>query len=107
MTAAALAKPVEITLDLEIERMAHNLAKKHELVRDGVIWCWSCSTLRALMPSLHCHRCLAEHHRRKGNLAPQCINREQTPADVIACGGVQKLTDDEWAPEPDEEFQYE
>ncbi len=62
-------------------------AKRERLEHDGIIWCWACSERKALMPSLHCHVCLAAHHRRKGNLAPLCVNREQTPEDVAACRG--------------------
>jgi hypothetical protein len=60
-------------------------AREQRLEHDGVIWCWACSEGHALIPSLHCHRCLAAEHRRVGRLAPLCTNREQTPEDVEAC----------------------
>lgn len=67
------------------QTLGRSLAIRHKLEHDGTIWCWSCSERRALMPSLHCHLCLAAAHRRAGRLAPLCTNREQAPADVEAC----------------------
>lgn len=64
--------------------IAISRAREQKLEHDGTIWCWHCSERRALMPSLACHVCLAAHHRRAGNLAPLCVNREQTPEDVEA-----------------------
>ncbi len=63
---------------------ARNLARRHNLERDGTIWCWNCSQRAALMPSLHCPVCLADSWRRTGTVAPQCMNRDQTQADVDA-----------------------
>ena len=68
----------------KIHGMAINLARKHNLEHDGTIWCWNCSQRPALMPSLHCPVCLAASWRRTGTTAPQCMNREQTQADVDA-----------------------
>lgn len=64
---------------------ARSLARQHNLITEaGTIVCWACGERRALMPSLHCHVCLAAAHRRVGRVAPLCVNREQTPED-IAC----------------------
>ena len=73
-----------IDLSGAILAAAHQLARRHRLEADGVVWCWSCSQRPALMPSLHCQPCLAEAWRRTGTMAPQCMNREQTQADVDA-----------------------
>lgn len=59
------------------------LARKERLERDGVIFCWTCSRRPALLPSLACPLCLAEHYRATGT-DPQCANRLQTPADAEA-----------------------
>lgn len=67
------------------QSLAYHWARKNRLEHDGAIWCWACSERRALIPSLHCHLCLAASHRRAGRLAPLCVNREQTAADVEAC----------------------
>jgi hypothetical protein len=38
---------------------ARALAHRHNLVcEDGSVVCWHCRNDVALMPSLHCHRCL-------------------------------------------------
>jgi hypothetical protein len=63
---------------------AISLAAKNNLVcEDGTIVCWACREYRALLPSLHCHQCLADHHRRSGTVG-LCMNREQTPSDAAA-----------------------
>ena len=74
----------ELASILDLTRDAHSQARKNKLEADGTIWCWNCSKVRALMPSLHCHRCLAAARRLKGHVG-LCVNREQTPADVEAC----------------------
>lgn len=68
----------------EVMAAALSLAAKHKLEADGTIWCWNCGKKPALMPSLHCHTCLAAHFKRRG-LVPTCINREQTAEDVEKC----------------------
>lgn len=67
-----------------IERMAIQLARNNQLLVDGVIWCWHCGAKPALMPSLACAHCLAGVYGRKGIVAPECVNRHQTPEDVAA-----------------------
>lgn len=64
--------------------IAYGLASQHRLESEGVIWCWNCSNLKALLPSLRCHVCLAAYHRSRGTVGT-CPNRPQTPADVEAC----------------------
>ena len=67
---------------------AHDMARKHRLPRDGVIWCWNCSDKPALMPSLHCDRCLAAHFKRMGTVGTN-VNRQQNERDVEAIRGPQ------------------
>jgi Zn finger protein HypA/HybF involved in hydrogenase expression len=67
-----------------IESTAIGLARTHRLEVEGTIWCWNCSERAALMPSLHCPQCLAAVYIRKGIVAPLCVNRAQTEADVAA-----------------------
>jgi hypothetical protein len=67
-----------------MEELARRLAARDRLLVDGVIWCWNCGAKAALMPSLHCPQCLAAEYRRTGRVAPECVNRQQTPADVEA-----------------------
>lgn len=69
----------------DLVRTARAIARKEGLCPDKTILCWHCHGRKALMPSLACHVCLATHHRRAGNLAPLCVNREQVPEDVEAC----------------------
>jgi hypothetical protein len=68
----------------DVTGTARAMAKKHKLCRDGVIWCWNCSEKAALMPSLHCGKCLNDHFKRKGAVGTN-VNSAQTPADVEAC----------------------
>lgn len=69
---------------IDLVATARALAKQHGLEREGTIYCWSCTERPALMPSLHCHLCLAAHHKRRGKVGV-CPNRPQTPEDVEAC----------------------
>lgn len=69
---------------IDLVATPRSLAKKNKLERDGMIYCWNCAERPALMPSLHCHLCLAAHHRQRGKVGV-CVNREQTPEDVEAC----------------------
>lgn len=74
MTAA----PVNETLELEIERTAMSLALQHNLIaEDGTVCCWRCIERAALLPSLHCHVCLAEARRRLNLGVGLCVNRAQ------------------------------
>ncbi len=58
--------------------MARNLAQRHNLIdRDGIVWCWNCKQQKALLPSLHCARCLTEAWQRLGIIEPQCEQFEQ------------------------------
>lgn len=60
--------------------MAHDLAKKHDLVSDrGRIICWRCRDEEALLPSLHCPRCLQAARSRRGQ-RPQIVNVRQEKA---------------------------
>lgn len=68
----------------DLIKTARSLARKMKLEWDGVIHCWDCRQRPALMPSLHCHLCLAAYHRRRGTVGT-CVNRDQTPEDVEAC----------------------
>lgn len=66
----------------DVHELARSLARRHNLVCDnGAIVCWECKQHEALLPSLHCPKCLADAWRRLGIVEPQCIQREQTEAD--------------------------
>lgn len=67
-----------------LEQLAISLARKNRLLIDGVIWCWHCGNKPALMPSLACPHCLAATYKRQNIVAPECVNRQQTPEDVAA-----------------------
>lgn len=68
-------KPPEFDLD----EVAMSFARMWRLVDDtGQIWCASdrCQFL-ALLPSLHCARCLDAAHTRLGITRPLTVQREQ------------------------------
>jgi hypothetical protein len=73
-----------LDFEMDLLKTAYGLARQHGLLSDGVIYCWACSQKPALMPSLHCPRCLADHWRRNGIVSPLCVNRAQSPEDVRA-----------------------
>lgn len=67
---------------INIHETAIGLARKHNLVcNDGTIVCWECQQVEALMPSLHCPRCLQAVWARLNIHDPQCEQREQTAED--------------------------
>ena len=66
----------------DIDTHAIAQAIRNNLVCDtGEIVCWNCRRAEALLPSLHCPRCLADAWQRLGIIEPQCEQREQTEDD--------------------------
>jgi len=62
--------------------LARSLARRNNLVcDDGTVVCWDCRRVEALLPSLHCPRCLADAWQRLNIISPQCEQREQTEDD--------------------------
>lgn len=64
--------------EIDINEMALALAKQHNLITaDGGIVCWECGEAWALMPSLHCGRCLGAAYQRLHIHEPWCQQHEQ------------------------------
>ena len=75
---------VTVNIDtIDMIALARSLAVRHNLVcNDGCIVCWECRRDRALLPSLHCPRCLTAAWNRAGIISPRCEQREQTEEDM-------------------------
>lgn len=81
-----MSESLKDALDTIIEQTAIAYAHKWRLVDDqGRVWCATdnCQHL-ALMPSLHCGRCLGAHYARNHITMPWCHNREQSAAKEVA-----------------------
>lgn len=64
--------------EIDIEEMARSLAKQHNLITaEGHFVCWECREQYALMPSLHCGRCLGAAYQRLHIHEPWCQQHEQ------------------------------
>lgn len=69
---------VERTIGDAMIEVARELAIKHKLIRaDGSIACWKCGSVNALMPSLHCARCLQAHRDWMAGGAAHTVNVAQ------------------------------
>lgn len=67
---------------IDLDAHARAQAIRNNLVcEDGTCVCWNCKRVEALLPSLHCPRCLADAWQRLGIIEPQCEQREQTEDD--------------------------
>lgn len=65
-------------IDQAMREVARGYARRNGLVRpDGKIACWKCRTADALLPSLHCPRCL-QVHRDANGLVAHTVNVPQT-----------------------------
>jgi Zn finger protein HypA/HybF involved in hydrogenase expression len=85
-----MTDPTPILFDprQQLEQTALSLAIQHKLVdEDGRVWCWHCESADALLPSLHCPKCLGAHYAKHKIVDPQCINRQMTEADRAALRG--------------------
>lgn len=70
-----------------VEATAFSLAKRWCKVEpDGTLLCCRCDTLPALIPSLHCGKCLGAHYIKHHIVLPHCMNRAQTDEDRAAPG---------------------
>lgn len=64
--------------EIDIEEMARALAIAHNLVTaEGTMVCWECREQYALLPSLHCGKCLGAAYQRLHIVEPWCQQREQ------------------------------
>lgn len=82
-------------LDAIVEQAARSYAQRWRLVSpDGLIWCANCKVEPALMPSLHCGRCLGTAYVRLHIVVPCCVNRAQ--GEPVAAPLPRQAPRDQW-----------
>lgn len=84
-------------IDAIVEQAARSYAQRWRLVSpDGLVWCAHCKVEPALMPSLHCGRCLGAAYSRLGIVMPACVNRAQQGCAEPPQQAPQRAASDQW-----------